>query len=419
MKQSILYTKTTKTTPSDEVAKNAKLLLKAGFVHKEMAGVYTYLPLGLLVLKKIENIIRKEMIGVGGQEILMPVLHPKTLWEKTGRWSTLESLFKFTGLNSNVEFALGPTHEEIITPLVQGQNISYKDLPIYLFQIQDKFRDEVRAKSGLLRGREFIMKDLYSFHTTEEDLDSYYEKVHAAYDRIFEAAGIGDITYFTFASGGTFSKYSHEFQTVSDSGEDTIYLCETCRVAVNHEIIGEQNSCPTCGNKNLNEKKAIEVGNIFKLKTKYSSAFNLTYKDKDGTNKPVIMGCYGIGLGRVMGTVVEARHDDGGIVWPLSIAPAHVHLLSIGSGDPDTLKETADRMYNSLIQSGIEVLYDDRSHVSAGEKFSDADLIGIPYRVVISEKLLKEKKVEIRDRKEKKVKIVFETELVDFLKKQI
>ncbi len=416
MRQSTLIFHTRKEAPKDEVAVNAQLLIRAGFIDKLMAGVYTYLPLGLLVLKKIETIIRTEMRAIGGQEILMPVLHPKALWEKTGRWSTLESLFKFKGLNSEIEFALGPTHEEVITPLVQGENLSYKDLPVYLFQIQDKFRDEVRAKSGLLRGREFIMKDLYSFHATEEDLNTYYEKVRGAYETIFKKAGIGDMTYFTFASGGTFSTYSHEFQTLSESGEDTIYVCESCRVAVNREIIAEQRACPECGSEDLKERNAIEVGNIFKLKTKYSSAFRLGYKDKDGSEKMVVMGCYGIGLSRLMGTVVEVSHDEDGIIWPLSLAPASLHLLSIGA-ESEGLKKTAERVYNGLVKEGIETLFDDRMDVSAGEKFSDSDLIGIPYRIVVSEKLLKEGNVEVRDRKTKTVEIVKEADLVPFLKK--
>lgn len=295
MLQSELFTKTKREAPKDEEAINAQLLIRAGFVDKLMAGVYTFLPLGFLVLKKIENIIREEMVKIGGQEILMPALQPKANWQKTGRWETLDSLFQLKSRHLQTDYALGPTHEEVVSPLAKKFVFSYKDLPFYVFQIQNKFRDEIRAKSGLLRTREFLMKDLYSFHRDEKDLDKYYEKAIGAYQNIFEKVGLGNLTYLTFASGGSFSKYSHEFQTLTPAGEDTIYICEKCRVAVNEEIIKEQNSCPQCVNKKLKKEKAVEVGNIFKLKTKFSAPFDLKYKDEKGNEKEVIMGCYGVG----------------------------------------------------------------------------------------------------------------------------
>ncbi|MDO8556935.1 MAG: aminoacyl--tRNA ligase-related protein [Candidatus Jorgensenbacteria bacterium] len=411
MRQSEIPFKTRKEPPKDEAAINAQLLSRAGFVDKVMAGVYTFLPLGLRVMKKIEKIIREEMAAAGGEELLMPILQPKALWEQTGRWKDFDSLFKFTSTNSGIEVALGPTHEEVITPLIGKANLSYKDLPIYLFQIQNKFRDESRAKSGLLRGREFLMKDLYSFHADESDLESYYKKMGQAYRTIFNRAGIGDLTYYTLASGGTFSKYSHEFQTLCPAGEDTIHICKACHTAVNDELIGEQSSCPECGAKSLEKEKAIEVGNIFKLGTKYSSAFKLTYKDKNGPDKAVVMGCYGIGLSRLMGTIVEVYHDENGMIWPESVAPAQVHLMTVGSPDAE-LKKSAEHVYNTLVRSGIEVLYDDREDVSAGEKFADADLIGLPWRVVLSEKLLSKKQIEIKRRSEKKAEIIDEKDLV-------
>lgn len=411
MRQSEYPFKTRKESPKDEVAINAQLLVRAGFIDKVMAGVYTFLPLGVRVIKKIENIIRNEMLAIGGQEILMPVLQPKSLWEQTGRWNGFNSLFKFTSLNSGIEVALGPTHEEVITPLVGKSNLSYKDLPIYLFQIQNKFRDEERAKSGLLRGREFLMKDLYSFHADEEDLDSYYKKVEKAYHNIFKQAGIGDLTYTTFASGGTFSKYSHEFQTVSKAGEDVIYICDSCKVAVNDELIGEQSACPECGKKLKRKESAIEVGNIFKLGTKYSSAFKLDYKDKDGTNRQVVMGCYGIGIARLMGTIVEVYHDDAGIVWPESVAPVRAHLIPVGEIKGE-LKIASERVYTTLVKAGVETLYDDRNDASAGEKFADADLIGLPWRIVVSEKLIAKKQVEIKKRSEKKTSFIGEEEII-------
>ncbi|MDO8752073.1 MAG: aminoacyl--tRNA ligase-related protein [Candidatus Wolfebacteria bacterium] len=399
MRQSELFTRTRKEAPKDEVSTNARLLVRAGFADKLMAGVYTLLPLGMRVYRKIENIIRREMDAIGGQELLMPSLQPKANWEKTGRWKTYDSLFRFMSYYTKGEYALGPTHEEVVVPLVQGQNLSYKDFPVSVYQIQTKFRDEARAKSGLLRGREFSMKDLYSFHTSEKDLDAYYEKAKMAYYKIFEKVGLGDVTYLTFASGGSFSKYSHEFQTLSDAGEDIIYLCAKCKVAVNKEIIDEQKECPECGAKKLKEEKAIEVGNIFKLKTKYSSAFGLKFKDEKGKEGDVIMGCYGIGLTRLLGTIVEAHHDERGMIWPESVAPFAVHLVRLGQ-DAEVLK-FADDVYATLRKKGAEVLYDDRE-ASAGEKFADADLFGIPYRIVVSEKTVAKKKVEIKKREEKK-----------------
>ena len=412
MLQSRLFTKTKRETSKDEEAINAQLLIRAGFIDKLMAGVYSFLPLGLKTLKKIEEIIRKEMIKIGGQEILMPALQPKSNWKITNRWETYDSLFKFTSFYSKNEYALGPTHEEIISPLAKKFVFSHKDLPLYIFQIQNKFRDEKRTKSGLLRSREFLMKDLYSFHRDEQDLDYYYEKVKAAYFRIFNQVGIGRLTYLTFASGGSFSKYSHEFQTITSAGEDKIYLCGKCKVAVNQEIIDEQKVCPQCGGEKLKIEKAIETANIFKLKTRFSEPFNLKYKDEKGKESDVMMGCYGLGPSRLMGAIVEIHHDEKGIIWPESIAPFKVHLLNLTnltnlSGKRQT---TSDKIYNSLQKNNIEVLYDDRQDVSAGEKFADADLIGIPYRAVISEKT--GGKIELKKRNEKKMRLIGEKELM-------
>jgi len=418
MLQSKLFTKTKREAPRDEEAINAQLLIRAGFVDKLMAGVYTFLPLGLRVLKKIENIIREEMIKIGGQEILMPTLQPKSNWMRTGRWKDYNSLFKFKSYYSKNEYALGPTHEEVVSPLLKNFISSYKDLPSYVFQIQNKFRDESRVKSGLLRSREFLMKDLYSFHRDEKDLDRYYEKVKASYQKIFKKVGIDHLTYLTFASGGSFSKYSHEFQTITPAGEDTIYICEKCRIAVNREIIKEQSSCPECGDKKLKIKKAVEVGNIFKLKTKYSVPFNLKYRDEKGKEKDVMMGCYGIGPSRLMGTIVEVYHDEKGIIWPEPVAPFAVHLIRLGNSSK--IKNFTEKVYQTLStyggsteggqKAGIELLYDDRENVSAGEKFVEADLIGIPHRLVISEKT--GNKIEIKKRTENKTKLVSEKELI-------
>jgi len=339
----------------------------------------------------------------------MPALQPKENWVKTGRWDTMDDLYKVKDI-SEKEYALGPTHEEVVVPLVKQFISSYKDLPFYAYQIQTKFRMELRAKAGILRGREFAMKDLYSFHTSEEDLAEYYEIMKGAYKTIFERAGIGERTYLTFADGGSFSKYSHEFQTVTPAGEDTIFICEKCCVAVNKEIIESQKVCPGCGGGDLKEDKAIEVGNIFELKTKFSDAFDLKYKDEDGKEKPVLMGCYGMGLGRVMGTVVEVLSDEKGIVWPEEIAPFAIHLVELSGGN-DNVSKRAEKIYESLNSSGVEVLYDDRQ-ASPGEKLNDADLIGIPVRIVVSSKSIEAGGVEVKKRTEGDARIISEDEII-------
>ena len=422
MLQSQLFTKTIKQAPKDEKSINAQLLIRAGFVDKLMAGVYSYLPLGLRVLKKIENIIREEMNNISGQEVFMPVLHPKEIWQKTERWQYSE-MFKLKNRQGK-DFGLGWTHEEVITPIAQKFVKSYKDLPVFIYQIQDKFRDELRAKSGLLRGREFMMKDLYSFHQDESDLEKYYQKVIKAYFRIFKRCGIERQTFLTSASGGAFSKYSHEFQTLTDSGEDEIYLCQKCKLGVNREIIEkERYQCPECKSRKLVTKKSIEVGNIFKLKERFSKAFDFKFRDEKGLEKFVLMGCYGIGLGRLLGAVVEVYHDDKGIIWPKQVAPFDVHLIQIekcpNRNDLEfysrKIKKASQKLYQDLQKQGIEVLYDDREEKSAGEKFAEADLIGIPIRIVISEKTLAKNSAEIKKREKKEVKLVKIKRLPQFL----
>ena len=413
MKQSKLFTKTRKESPADEISKNAELLIRGGFVHKEMAGVYSYLPLGLRVLRKIENIIREEMNKVGGQEVLMSSFQPKDNWEKTGRWEAMDDLYK-VGDSSGRFVALGPTHEEIVVPILKNYVSSHKDFPVAVYQIQNKFRMELRAKSGMLRGREFIMKDMYSFHTSQEDFESFYDKMKDVYKTIFTRVGIGHLTYMTFASGGTFSKYSHEFQTITPSGEDTIYVDEKSNIALNKEVLNDEVLDQLNLVKDtLVEYKAIEVGNIFDLKTKYSAPFDLSFTDEKGENHTVLMGCYGIGLGRLLGTVVEVLSDDKGIIWPESITPFTLHLLALG--EDEIVKIEANKVYESLIKSGVEVLFDDRTGVSAGEKFSDADLLGIPFRAVVSARSMKDSSsggIELKKRTEEKGKIVTLDELL-------
>ncbi len=406
MLQSQLFTKTKKEFPKDEEAKNAKLLIRAGFVEKLMPGIYSFLPLGFKVLKNIENIIREEMNKIGGQEILMPVLQPKELWERTGRWQTFDALYKLKSREGK-ELSLGPTHEEIIVPLVKKFISSYKDLPVYIYQIQTKFRDELRARSGLLRGREFLMKDLYSFHSSRADLEKFYEKMKQVYLRIFKRLGLKSI--IVEASGGTFSKYSHEFQVLTSTGEDEIVYCSKCGFAQNREICHLKNGekCPNeCGGK-VKIVNAIEVGNIFILGIKYSEPFDLKFKTKNGEEKLVEMGCYGIGLSRVMATITEVFSDDKGIIWPENVAPFKVHLLEL-----DRQKKEAIKIYQILQNAKIEVLFDDRENISAGEKFVDADLIGIPYRVIVSKKTVKVKKIELKERKNNNSKLITEKELI-------
>jgi len=411
MKLSNNFTKTTKDFPKDETSLNAQLLIKAGFIDKLMAGVYTMLPLGYRVYKKIEQIIREEMNALGGQEMYMPTIQPKANWDLTGRWDEMDVLFKMNLSDGKRQVALGPTHEEVVSPLVKKYINSYKDLPFSVYHIQNKFRNEKRAKSGILRGREFMMKDLYSFHESQNDLDKYYEQVSVAYENVFKRVGIGNETYKTYASGGTFSKYSHEFQTLTDAGEDYIYICDKCRVAINKEILADQkNKCPECGNSELREEKAVEVGNIFKLGNKFSAPFELQYTDESGEKKDVIMGCYGIGLQRLMGTVVEVCNDENSIIWPESVAPFKVHLISIKKNNE------AEMIYNDLVESGVEVLYDDREDVGVGAKFADADLIGCPIRLVVSEKTLKEKSVEFKRRDSEEVRNIKIDEIIKEIK---
>jgi len=403
MRQSKLFTKTLKQAPKDEVSLNAQLLIRAGFVDKLMAGAYSYLPLGLRVLDKVKGIVREEMEKIDGQEILMPALTPKDNWVKTGRWDDpgKEVMFQLKG-RSEKDFGLGWTHEEIVTPLVQKYVHSYKDLPVAVYQIQDKFRNEPRAKSGLMRGIEFSMKDLYSFHADEEDMWSYYEKSKEAYLNVFNRCGLN--ARIVEASGGAFSKYSHEFQVFTDYGEDTVRYCDQCDFAQNDEICEVQlgDKCPKCGGSIL-EAKAIEVGNIFPLKTKYTESFKFNFTAEDGTEKPVMMGCYGIGPSRVVGSVVEIHHDDKGIVWPAEIAPYQVHLVSLGKDE--SVKEQAEVLYKDLLDQGLEVLFDDRD-VSPGVKLNDSDLIGLPVRVLVSSKTLEKESVEMKKRSKEEVEFV-------------
>ncbi|MCF7843649.1 prolyl-tRNA synthetase [Candidatus Gracilibacteria bacterium] len=405
MRQSKLYTKTRKDAPKDEVSTNAILLTRAGYIHKEMAGVYTMLPLGLRVLTKIENIIRRHMDEIGN-ELLMTALSPKETWEKTGRLETIDVLMKTMPANkvsedkSSASYVLGSTHEEMITPIAQEYSRSYKDLPSAFYQIQTKFRNEARAKSGLLRGREFRMKDLYSFHKNADDLNVYYDEAKKVYMNIFNEVGIGADTFITLAGGGDFTKdFSHEFQTLCDAGEDTIFLDRKNNIAYNKEVTDEATAKKLGVDfTKMEQVRACEIGNIFPLNTKFSKAFDYTYVDETGTKQDVYMGCYGIGPTRLMGVVVEKFADEKGLIWPESIAPFSVHLIVLSRDKDGEAYKVAEKIYEAFNKSHVEVLFDDRE-ASAGEKFADSDLIGIPMRVVVSDKSLEKGGVELKERK--------------------
>jgi len=405
MKQSKLFTKTLKKAPKGEKSVNAILLQRAGFIYKEMAGVYTFLPLGLRVLRKIEKIIREEMNKIGGKEILASVLQPKDIWQKTDRWDKEigEVMYK-----TEEEIGLGPTHEEMITDIIKKYVSSYEDLPLYIFQIQNKFRKELRPKSGLLRGREFQMKDLYSFHKTEEDFWNYYNKTKEAYFNVFRRCGLDPI--YTEASGEGFTgSYTHEFQVLAEDGEDEISYCSEKHFARNKEIAQEE-KCPVCGKKLL-KGKAIEVGNIFPLGTKYSVPLKAFYQDEKGEKKPIVMGSYGIGISRLIGALVEVFHDEKGMIWPESVAPFKFHLVTLFSGDEDVDKEIREKGEEIHKKMEDQVLYDDRDK-SAGEKLVDSDLIGIPNRIVLSPKTIKKESVEIKKRNNEESKLISISELI-------
>jgi prolyl-tRNA synthetase len=412
MKQSHLFTKTRKEAPKDEVTKNAELLIRGGYIHKEMAGVYDLLPLGLRVVEKIRGIIREEMNAIGGQELSLSSLQEPELWKKTDRWDDekVDAWFK-TALKNGTELGLAYTHEEPIAALLTNHLSSYRDLPTYAYQFKTKFRNELRAKSGIMRVRELTMKDMYSFTRTEDELNDFYDAAGVAYMKVFTRVGLGAMTYLTFASGGMFTQFSHEFQTVSSAGEDTIYIDKRKGIAVNKEVFtGEVLAELGLKEEDLVEEKSIEVGNIFKLGTRYSAALGLTFRDEDGTEKPVVMGSYGIGLERLMGTVVETLSDEKGIVWPESVAPYSVHLLELSQGDA-ALRKIADELYRDLVASGVEVLYDDRD-VRAGEKFADSELLGLPYRVIIGKNTTPDS-IEVVRRADEEKKLISMKELLN------
>ncbi|MEQ1849699.1 MAG: aminoacyl--tRNA ligase-related protein [Candidatus Peribacteraceae bacterium] len=400
-----LFTKTSKDAAHDAESKNAEFLARAGYVSKTMAGVYSYLPLGLRVLRSIEQVVREEMDRIGSQEVWLSALSPKENWETTGRWDpkVFDVLFHVPGAGDQ-EYALNPTHEEIITPLMKQYIRSYRDLPFGAYQIQTKFRNELRAKSGILRGREFLMKDLYSFHTDQADLDRYYEVVMGAYDQIFVRLGLAEKTYLTFASGGSFSQYSHEYQVVLEKGEDTIFISieaekQGKHIAINKEIFKPgETKCPVTGGTEFREAKASEAANIFKLSNKFSAPFELQYTKEDGSRSDVIMGCYGIGISRLMGILTEACADEAGLRWPSGIAPVDMHIVPLAKTADEESYTVAKALYEKLMKAGKRCLFDDRIDNSVGSRMADADMLGSALRIVVSPKTLKEKKLEVKNR---------------------
>lgn len=411
MLQSKLFTKTRREAPADEQAKNAQLLIRAGYAYKEMAGVYALLPLGLKVLEKIKGIVREEMNALGGQEILMTTLQNRAVWEKTRRWDdeVVDVWFK-SELKAGGEVGFGWSHEEPIAEMMKNYIESYKDLPVAVYQFQNKLRNEMRAKSGIMRGREFLMKDMYSFAIGEEDHTAFYNQVIKAYNRIFARLGIGEDTFTTFASGGAFTEFSHEFQTICEAGEDEIALNRDKNIAINSEVANDETlSKLGVKREEIEMVKTAEVGNIFNFGRQKAGDVGLSFKDETGADVPVWMGSYGIGVTRLIGVLVEKFADEKGIVWPLSVAPFRVHLVGLNLED-DSVRDWAFGIYTALQEKGVEVLFDDRN-LRAGEKFSDSDLIGIPYRVVVSKKSREEEKFEVINRQTGEVRFLTEEDL--------
>lgn len=412
MKISQLFTKTLKDAPADEVAKNAQLLTRAGYIYKVMAGVYAYTPLGLRVVEKIKQIVREEMDAIGGQELIMTNLQPKEVWEGTGRWSdeVVDIWFK-TQLKDGTDVGLAWSHEEAIMTMMKQYVKSYKDLPTYVYQFQTKLRNELRAKSGIMRGREFVMKDMYSLSTDAEQHETFYQATIEAYKRIYDRLGLGEDTYVTFASGGAFTKFSHEFQTLCEAGEDVIYVNREKGIAVNEEVLNED-TLSTLGvsREELQPMKSAEVGNIFNFGTEKSEQMEAYYTNESGEQVPIFLGSYGVGITRVMGVIVEKFADEKGLVWPENVAPVKVYLVSIGERGT----EQADALYERLTSAGIEVLYDDRDE-RPGTKFADAELLGIPYRLTVSDRLIDEGKYELTRRTDGVTELLTPDELLDKL----
>lgn len=414
MRLSNLFTKTRKEVPTDETSRNARLLIQAGYIHKEMAGVYVYLPLGFKVLENIKQIVREEMNSLGAHEFIMTAIQRKELWEKTDRWddNKVDIWFK-SQLKNGTDIGLAWSHEEPITDMMRNYIASYRDLPAYVHQFQIKLRNELRAKSGIMRGREFVMNDMYSYSVSDAAHQTFYDAATQAYLRVFERVGLGDDTFLTFASGGAFTQFSHEFQTICDAGEDIVYLHRGKKLAINEEVMSNEVMLQLgVQREELEQVKTAEVGNIFSFGITKSEQLGLYFMDEAGNKKPVILGSYGIGITRLMGVIAEKFADDKGIIWPENIAPAKVYLAILDQS-PEVIS-AADELYDTLKKHGVEVLYDDKN-IRPGEKFSDADLLGIPYRVVVSEKTMKNNIYELKKRTEPEPIMVSAEEIIKTL----
>ncbi|OGL35368.1 prolyl-tRNA synthetase [Candidatus Saccharibacteria bacterium RIFCSPHIGHO2_12_FULL_47_17] len=415
MRLSQLFTRTAHQVPADEQSLNAKLLIRAGYIHKEMAGIYDFLPLGLRVLNKIIGIIRDEMNAIGGQELQMSSLQREELWQKTDRWDDkkVDIWFK-SKLQNGSEVGLAWSHEEPIVDMLKNFVSSYRDLPICVYQFQTKLRNEIRAKGGILRTREFIMKDMYSLSRTAEEHEAFYQQAIEAYHKVFKRIGIDDKTFFTFASGGAFTQFSHEFQTLLDTGEDTVFLDRNKKMAVNEEVMSDEVLAQLGLEKaKLDKERVAEVGNIFNFGITKAEQLGLQFSDESDQKQSVFLGSYGIGVTRLMGVVAELFADDKGLVWPQSIAPAHVHLVALPGSQN---LQAAEKLYQQLTAAAVEVIYDDRGE-SAGKMFADADLLGIPLRLVISEKTLADGGFELKTRTESEAKLVSKNSIIDIVKR--
>ncbi|WP_017873246.1 proline--tRNA ligase [Candidatus Caldatribacterium saccharofermentans] len=391
MRMSLLFAPTMKEDPQEAEVASHRLMLRGGFIRQLSAGVYTFLPLGWRTLEKIIRIVREEMNRAGGQELLMPAMQPAELWKETGRWDLYgPELVRFQDRRGR-DFCLGPTHEEVITDLARREIRSYRQLPLMLYQIQTKFRDEIRPRFGIMRAREFIMKDLYSFDRDVEGLRVSYQKMYEAYCRVFSRCGLRYIAV-PAESGVIGGDVSHEFLILAESGEEKVFVCPSC----NSATTVEEALCPQCGGF-LEEKRGIEVGHIFQLGTKYSEPMKAYFVDRDGKEKPLVMGCYGIGIGRTMAAAIEANHDEKGICWPISLAPYEVVVIPVNM-KKEGHRQAAEELYGKLRQSGFEVVIDDREE-SAGYKFTEADLIGFPLHIIVGERMERNGRVEVKLRK--------------------
>ncbi|MFH1621610.1 MAG: proline--tRNA ligase [Candidatus Omnitrophota bacterium] len=404
---------TLKETPEEAESISHKLMLRTSMIKMLISGVYSYLPFGLKVLDNIYKIIKEEMNATGAQELLLPAIQPIDLWQKTKRDEQLgEVMIRFKDRRGR-NLCLGPTHEEVITDLVSRYVQSYRDLPVTLYQIQTKFRDELRPRFGIVRACEFIMKDAYSFDKDIDGLNQIYDKMHKAYSTIFTRCGL-DFLSLKADPGVIGGDVSHEFLVPAESGEDIVYKCKICNLMLS-EHDSDIKDCPHC-KKNLQKINAIEVGHIFKLGTKYSDVFGLKYLDESGKEKPVIMGCYGIGVSRIMPAAIEQNHDEDGIIWPKELAPYDVLVLPVNTTD-ENIFNTSKKVYEILEKKGKKVILDDRDQ-RAGIKFKDADLLGIPFRITIGDKFLKEKKLEFKSRKSKDA-IFFTLDNMDTIIKEL